>query len=299
MKNKTVLKKSGFFRSKEGGSAVAIAATTVLIIMKMVGSLLTGSIGLRADAIHSIIDLSGAVIGLVGIKIAARPADKGHAFGHGKAENLAGAIIGVFIFLAACFIAYEAIARLISATPIQMIAAGIYITVGAIVINLLAAWYGLRIARATDSAALEATSHDLLADSLSSVAVLAGLVIVAITGNHIFDTIVALAVSLIIFRTAVITVSQSIGSLMDKRLPQHEEEIITRHLTECSDVVGFHALRTRKAGSERHIDVHVTVPSEFTVSRAHEICDQLEEKIKHNLPNSRITIHVEPHGYHG
>ena len=119
MKNRAVSEKPGFFRSKEGGSVVAIVATTVLIIMKMVGSLLTGSIGLRADAIHSIIDLSGAVIGLVGIKIAARPADQGHAFGHGKAENLAGAIIGVFIFLAACFIAYEAIDRLISATPIR------------------------------------------------------------------------------------------------------------------------------------------------------------------------------------
>ncbi|MFA5451920.1 MAG: cation diffusion facilitator family transporter, partial [Dehalococcoidales bacterium] len=218
MKEKPLSEKPSFFRSKEGGSIVAIAATATLIVMKIVGSLVTGSIGLRADAIHSIIDLSGAAIGLAGIKIAAKPADKGHAFGHGKAENLAGAIIGVFIFLAACFIAYEAIVRLVSAAQIQMVTAGIYITIGAILINLVVALYVLRIARDTDSAALEATSHDLLADSLSSLGVLVGLGIVAVTDNYIFDVIVALAVSLLIFRTSVITISKSISNLMDRRL---------------------------------------------------------------------------------
>ncbi|MDD4635932.1 MAG: cation diffusion facilitator family transporter [Dehalococcoidales bacterium] len=297
MKEKPLSEKPSFFRSKEGGSIVAIAATATLIVMKIVGSLVTGSIGLRADAIHSIIDLSGAAIGLAGIKIAAKPADKGHAFGHGKAENLAGAIIGVFIFLAACFIAYEAIVRLVSAAQIQMVTAGIYITIGAILINLVVALYVLRIARDTDSAALEATSHDLLADSLSSLGVLVGLGIVAVTDNYIFDVIVALAVSLLIFRTSVITISKSISNLMDRRLPPHEEEMIKKSLENCGDVISFHALRTRKAGSERHIDVHVEVPPEYTVSRAHEICNQLEVQIEDHLPNSHVTIHVEPHGY--
>lgn len=297
MKSKSSPGKPCFFRRKEGASVAAIAATAILIAMKLVGSFITGSIGLRADAVHSIIDLTGAVIGLVGIRIAAAPPDKKHTFGHGKAENLAGAIIGSFIFLAACFIAWEAIKRLLSSEPIEMVATGIYITVAALIINLLVSWYGLRIARETDSAALEATSHDLLADSLSSLAVLAGLVIVAVTGNAIFDAIVALVVSLLIFRTAVITVGKSVSSLMDRRLPQHEEDIIRSALKNCEGVTSFHALRTRKAGSERHIDVHVEVLPSDTVSQAHSICDNLEEQIKHRLPNSHITIHVEPHDY--
>jgi cation diffusion facilitator family transporter len=289
------IEKPRLFASKESASILAIAATCVLIILKAAGSFITGSIGLRADAVHSVIDLSGAVIGFIGIRVAARPADKGHAFGHGKAESLSGAIIGLFILLAAGFIAYEAIDRLIFGGPIQMVDIGIYITIAAVIINPAVAWYVLRIAKRSDSIALEATGHDLLADSMSSLAVLAGLVIVSITGNYIFDAIVALLVSLVILRTAIITINKALNCLMDKRLPQHEEKLIRQTFENCDDIINYHALRTRKAGSERHIDVHIEVPSELTVLESHKICDRLEAKIKQQLPNSHIIIHVEPH----
>ncbi|MBN1369421.1 MAG: cation transporter [Dehalococcoidaceae bacterium] len=285
---------AGFFKSKEGAGIVAMAATGLLIVMKLAGSAITGSISIRADAIHSIIDFSGAVIGFTGIKIASRPPDKGHAFGHGKAESIAGAIIGTFILAASLFIGYEAVSRLVSASPVNMVEAGIYITITAIAVNMLVSWYGLKIARDTDSIALEATSRDLLADSLSSVAVLVGLILVRLTGNNIFDSIVALLVSVVILRTALITVFKSLNSLMDNRLPPREEEIIRSVITGHQQTVSFHDLRTRKSGSERHIDLHLELPANLTVLQAHRVCDELEAKIQSKLPGSNIVIHIEP-----
>lgn len=284
----------GFFKSKEGASIVAMVATGFLIIIKLVASALTGSIGIRADAVHSIIDFSGAVIGFAGIKIAGRPPDKGHAFGHGKAESIAGAIIGSFILAAALFIGYEAVSRLVNAAPVHMVEAGIYITGVAIVVNVMVSWYGLKIARAADSIALEATSRDLLADSLSSVAVLAGLILVRLTGNYIFDSAVALLVAVVILRTAVRTIFKSLSNLMDIRLPAREEEIIREVITNNEQTASFHDLRTRKSGSERHIDLHLELPASLTVLQAHQVCDELEAEIRSRLPGSNIVIHIEP-----
>ncbi len=284
-----------FFKTKEGVGVLAIIVTGLLAIMKLVASFITGSLGLRADAVHSVVDMSGAVIGLVGMKIAARPPDKGHAFGHGKAENLAGTVIGLLIFGAAVFIAYEAIERMVSGAVIEMVATGIYITIVAIVLNLSIAWYGLRMAKANESVALEATSRDLMADSMSSIAVLLGLILVAITGNSIFDSLIALLVSVVILRTAIITLAKSGGGLMDRRLPAEEEEIIRSILNNHSGVTSFHRLRTRKSGSERYIDLNLVLPKSYTVEKAHAICDQIEAEIKSRLPRSRVIIHIEPH----
>ncbi len=274
---------------------MAIIVTAVLAIIKMAGGIITGSVGLRADAVHSLVDLSGAVIGLVGIKIASKPPDKGHAFGHGKAENMAGAIIGLFILGAAFFIAYEAIIRIIHGSVVEMVAIGIYITAFAIVLNLAMSWYGLKVARASESIALEATSRDLLADSMSSIAVLIGLLAVAVTGNYIFDSVIALVVSVVILRTALKTIIKSAGGLMDRRLPDHEEEVIRQCIENHGVIIDFYKLRTRKAGGERHIDVNIVLPGSYSLEKAHAVSEELEKEISKKLPRSRVMIHIEPH----
>ena len=285
-----------FFKTREGAGTLAIIGTSVLFFMKLAAGIVTGSAAIRADAIHSLVDLTGAIIGMIGIRVAARPPDRSHAFGHGKAENLAGAIIGFFILLAGGIIAYEAVNRLIHGSAVGMVSAGIAVTCVAILLNLSISWYGLRVARQTDSIALEATSRDLLADSLSSVAVLIGLVLVAVTGNVVFDSVVALIVSLVILRTGAKTAYKSAAGLMDNRLPAEEEKVIQDCLSKHREIVDFHKLRTRKAGSERFIDLHVLVPGRYTVSRAHAMCDEIETEIKSKLPHSRLTIHIEPSG---
>jgi cation diffusion facilitator family transporter len=172
---------------------------------------------------------------------------------------------------------------------------GIYVTAAAIAINLLVSWYALRVARATGSIALEATARDLLADVLSSAAVLVGLILVQFTGIAILDSIVALLVSVLIGRTAFFTMKKSFGGLMDIRLPQPEEDEIVAIIKTHGDLIAsFHKIRTRKAGSQRHIDFHLVVSRHISVEQAHQLCDKLEEEIEKRLYDTSVTIHVEP-----
>jgi cation diffusion facilitator family transporter len=281
--------------TKEGAARLAIVAVSLLIVIKTAASIVTGSIAIRADAIHSVIDLFGVVIGYTAIRIASKPPDESHPFGHGKAENIAGVVIAAMIFIAAIIIAYQAIVRLIAGGVVEMVPLGIYVTAAAVAINLLVSWYALRVARATESIALEATARDLLADVLSSVAVLVGLILVQFTGIAILDSIVALLVSVLIGRTAFFTMKKSFGGLMDIRLPQPEEDEIVAIIKTHGDLIaGFHKIRTRKAGSQRHIDFHLVVSRHISVEQAHQLCDKLEEEIEKRLSDTSVTIHVEP-----
>lgn len=288
------VKKQGFLTSKEGAARLSIVAISLLIVMKLITSFITGSIGIRADAIHSTIDLFGAVIGLIGIRISARPPDEEHAFGHGKAENIAGVLIATLIFMAAGVIIYEAIGRLASGEPLEMVALGIYVTVAAIAINLLVSWHVFRVAKANHSPALEATARDLMADVFSSAAVLVGLILVGITGQSILDSIVALLVAALIARAAYITMRRSFGELMDSRLPQEEEEAIKSCIMSHEQVANLHALRTRRSGNQRYIDLHLQVSKNASVEEAHQLCDHLEQDIEKKLKFSNVTIHIEP-----
>lgn len=281
--------------TKENAAKLSIVAVSFLIAMKVVASIVTGSIAIRADAIHSVIDLVGAIVGFIGIKIADRPPDRQHPFGHGKAENIAGVVIAALIFIAAGTIAYQAITRLISGATVELVTVGIYVTAAAIAINLAISWYMMRVARATDSVALEATARDLTADVLSSVAVLVGLILVRLTGVALLDPIVALLVAILIFRTAFLTMKKSFGGLIDTRLPRPEERKIIACLGKHSgQLVGFHKIRTRKAGSQRYIDFHLVVSKDVSVEKAHQLCDELEQQIEARLSYTSVTIHIEP-----
>jgi len=281
--------------TKESAAKLAIVAVSLLIAIKIAASIVTGSIAIRADAVHSVIDLFGVIIGYTAIRIASRPPDESHPYGHGKAENIAGVVIAAMIFVAAIIIAYQAVTRLIAGGEVELVTLGIYVTAAAIAINLLVSWYALRVARATESIALEATARDLFADVLSSAAVLVGLILVQFTGIAILDSIVALLVSVLIGRTAFLTMRKSFGGLMDVKLPQVEEDEIVACLSEHTDLIAsFHRIRTRKAGSQRQIDFHMVVSRYISVEQAHRLCDELEEEIEKKLSDTSVTIHVEP-----
>lgn len=288
-------RKRGIIGTKENVAKLSILSISLLIVMKVVASILTGSIGIRADAVHSVIDLAGAVTGFIGIRIAGKPPDERHAYGHGKAENIVGVVIAGLIFAAAGTIVFEAVRRLIAGGTVELVTVGIYVTAAAIVINVIISWYALRVARSTDSVALEATARDMLADVLSSCAVLVGLILVRLTGLSMLDPIVALLVAILIARTAYLTMKKSFGGLMDTRLPESEEEAIRSCIMEHSgQVVAFHELRTRKAGSQRYIDLHLVMPKNASVDEAHRVCDHLEQDIGRRLQRVSITIHIEP-----
>jgi cation diffusion facilitator family transporter len=228
--------------------------------------------------------------------IANRPADQKHHFGHGKAENLAGAIISILIFAAAGSILYEAIMRIIEGGKVEMLGIGIAVTVVAIAINVAIAWLAIRVAKRTDSVALRAQGFHMLADVWSSVAVLIGLLLVTLTGLVILDAVVGIIVAFLIGKTAWDIMYESIGALMDHKLPDEDETAIREIIAQHSEsITCIRSLRTRKSGAERFINLTLVMPHESTIKDAHQLCDHLEHHFKHSLSRLDVNIHVEPH----
>lgn len=280
--------------TKERVSKVSIGTIALLIAVKAMAAALTGSIGILADAVHSLVDLTGAVIGYIGVRVAGRPPDEEHRFGHGRAEDMAGAVIAVLIFIAGGIIAYHAVQRLLSGTVVEMVDAGIFATAGAIALNVAVSRYVLAAARKADSVALEATGRDLMADVMSSIAVLVGLVLVRTTGQAFLDPAVALIVVVLIVRAAFLTMRKAAGNLMDTKLPEKEESRIRELLNRHKDIANYHGMRTRKAGSQRHVQLHIVVPRDRTVEEGHRVAEDVEDDVRALFPGSAVTVHVEP-----
>jgi cation diffusion facilitator family transporter len=280
--------------TKERVSRVAVGTIAMLLALKIVAAAITGSIGILADAAHSLIDLTGTLIGYVGIRVAGRPPDANHRFGHGRAEDIAGASIATLIFVAAAVIAYQALRRLVGGATVEMLDAGMIATAIAIAVNLAVSRYVLSAARAVDSVALEATGRDLMADVMSSVAVLIGLFLVRATGKTILDPAVALVVVVLIVQAAYGTMRKAIGNLMDTRLPENEEQQIREIIAAHGEIANHHGLRTRKAGSQRHVVVHIVVRRDYSVEEGHRIAEEIEDEIRALYASTTITVHVEP-----
>jgi cation diffusion facilitator family transporter len=280
---------------KSRAAAVSVASNTMLILLKIAAGILTGSISLIAEAVHSTMDLAAAIIAFFSVRISDTPADEQHPFGHGKAENISGVAEGVLIFVAAGIILYEAILRIITRTSLEYVEIGIGIMVLSIVVNTIVSRYLVKVAKKTDSVALEADAKHLTTDVLTMVGVLVGLAMARITGLSIFDPIAAIVVALMIIKAAYDITKKSFGGLMDTRLPEDEEETITKTINEhAAKLAGFHEMRTRKAGSQRFVDLHLVLPNKVSLEEAHGMCDHLEQDVKEKLSNVSMTIHVEP-----
>ena len=283
------------FRTRTGAAGLSILSNSLLILLKVVVGLLSGSIAIMAEAIHSGIDLVAAAIAYFSLRIAGKPADWEHPYGHGKIDNVSGTVESALIFVAAIFIAYGAIGRLLKGAEVQYLTLGIVVMGVSTVANIIVSRYLLRIARETDSLALEADARHLTADVYTSLGVFVGLIVVQVTGINILDPIIALVVLLFIFRTAYDVLKRSFGGLVDVRLPKEEEDLVSAAIIEHGkELVGFHELRTRKAGRERHIDLHLVLARNINIEQAHHLADHLENDIKSKLPHSVVNIHIEP-----
>jgi cation diffusion facilitator family transporter len=282
-------------RTKTTAAGISIVSNLSLVILKLIVGFITSSVSVLSEAAHSGIDLVASGIAYFSVKRADLPADQRHAFGHGKIENLSGAVEALLIFVAALFIIHEAVGKFLSKEPIQSLGLGIWVMVFSAVTNLVISLYLLRVARETDSMALEADAHHLLTDVYTSAGVALGLLLIQTTGIVLLDPLIALAVALLITKTAYSLTRKSLGPLMDAKLPDEEEELIASIIRDhSSQFVEFHNLRTRKAGSQRHIDLHLVVKGDSHVEEAHRVCDHLEGEIRGALPQSTITIHIEP-----
>lgn len=273
----------------------SIYSNSVLIILKLVVGILTASISVISEAIHSGTDLIAALIANFSIRRSTAPADDGHKFGHGKYESLSGSIEAVLILVAAAIIIYEAIGRLIEHSELQIIEAGIILMGISASLNFVVSKYLMRIAKKHSSLALEADALHLRTDVWTSLGVFAGLIFVRMTGINEMDSIIAVIVAVLIVRASLKLTRESARELLDYSLSPDEERIIRQAIFDATGgTASFHAFRTRKSGRERFVDFHLVVPRHLEVNAAHVLCDEIESNVKSRLPNSNLTIHVEP-----
>ena len=274
---------------------LSIAAALGTIVLKSLAWWLTGSVGLLSDALESVVNLAGAMMALAMISLAEQPADERHAYGHGKAEYFSGGFEGLLIALAACGIAATAIERLFHPQALTQIDLGLAVSVVASLINFAVARVLLAAGRRYRSLTLEADARHLLTDVWTSVAVIAGILGIALTGWLWLDPVLALIFAGNIAYTGWDLVRRSVRGLMDTALPATEHAgviaILERYRTQGID---YHALRTREAGSRRFVEVHLLVPGEWSVSHAHDLAEQLEHEIRSALPQAHVLTHIEP-----
>ena len=283
------------FATRSGAAKLSLGVVLFLIVFKVVVGVLTGSISVLAQAADSLLDLFAIAITFFAVVVATKPADGEHPFGHGKVENIAAVVQAVLIFTAGGLIIYSAIRRIIVGATLELTEAGIGAMLVSIVVSIFLSRYLLKVARTTDSVALEANARNIAVDVYSAAGVLVGLVVIRFTDLAIIDPIIALLVSLVIFKSAYDVLRKSFGGLIDVKLPETEENIIKSAIMEhIGELVDFHALRTRKAGRQRYIDLHLVMPRDISIETAHRMCDHLEQDIKSKLPHASVVIHVEP-----
>jgi cation diffusion facilitator family transporter len=284
------------FSGKSGATRLSIIVVVSLIVLKSVVGIITGSLSIIAQAIDSFMDLFAVSITFLAIRFSSKPADTEHPFGHGKAENIAALIQAILIFVAGGSIIYSAIRRAGTDISLEMTEAGIAVMAISIIASIFLSRYLRKVARQEDSMALAANAHNIAADVYSASAVLAGLIVVRLTGLDIIDDILAGIVALFILKVAFDVLRNSYGGLVDVKLPAEEENKIRAAITEHfgGEVVSFHKLRTRKAGNQRYIDLHLVMPRHISIEEAHMMCDHLEKDMSHRLLRTDVTIHVEP-----
>ena len=283
------------FSTKAGATKLLIGVVVGLIIFKVVVSLLTGSISILAQAADSLLDLFAGLITFFAIRIAAKPADAEHPYGHGKVEDIAGVVQGILIFITGGLIIYSAVDRIVKGSSIALAEAGIAVMAVSIVVSIFLSRHLMNVSRRTGSIALEANARNIAADVYSASAVLMGLAIVRFTGINIIDPILAIGVAIYILKIAIDTIRKPVSGLLDEMLPSSQQAAIEECLRKHSpEVSGFHALRTRRAGNQSYIDLHLVMAKDIRLEQAHKICDRIEFEIRSTLHEASVTIHAEP-----
>jgi len=275
---------------------LSIVAAIATILLKLLAWKITGSVGLFSDALESCVNLIAAVVALIMITLAEKPADQGHAFGHTKAEYFSSAIEGAMIIIASFSIVKTAIPRIIHPQPIENLGLGLVAAVGASLINLVVALVLLKNGKKNNSITLEADGKHLMTDVWTSVGVFVSIILVKITGLLILDGIIAVIVAINILYAGYNLIKRSASGLMDCALSESDLAKVVEVLNFYkSKNVEFHSLLTRQAGQRKFIEFHILMPGILTVQEGHDLAEKIEKEIR-ELFNSHVTVftHIEP-----
>jgi len=280
---------------KQKAAFLSIISNSSIIILKIIVGLAINSISVISEAIHSAMDLMSSFIAYFTVGKSSQPADQTHPYGHGKFESLSGTVEAALIGVAGMYIIWESVERLLSPKPLQNVSYGIIVMLISASVNFFVYRHNIRIARKTDSIALEANAAHLITDIYTSLGVFAGLILLFFTRIRALDSVAAIFVALFILYASIRLMKKGLHDLMDQGLPEEEERVIRAILKDhFQQFVEFHKLRTRKAGSERYIDLHLVLAKDIDLKQAHDLCTHLEEEIKSRISNSQTIIHMEP-----
>jgi len=293
-KTKLRTERTGLTDSRRQAARLSLVGAVLILALKFGAYLVTGSVGMLSDAAESVVNLVAAVVLAIAIGISTAPADYRHPYGHAKAEYLSSILEAALIIVAAFVIGFTAVDRLISPRPLDNIGVGVGMAALAALINGALAAYLFRAARAGDSAALEANARHLLTDVITSVGVIVGVGLVWLTGLDPLDPLVALVVAANIVLTGIRVMRVSLSKLLDERLPEEEEARIIAVLETAHRVLGYHRLRTRRAGTARFAEVDLFVSPGMTVKEAHDVARAVEHEVRHKLGGLEMTVHIEP-----
>lgn len=283
---------------KKRTARLSVISNAVLVILKLVVGFYTGAVSIVSEAAHSAVDLVAALIAFYAVRKADQPPDTNHAYGHGKIENLSGAIEAVLIIVAAIWIVYEAGTKLTGSYVPEFLEYGIIVMLISVVANYWVSGKLYKVALQTGSHALEADALHLRADIWTSVGVLIGLAIIKVTGLVWLDPVIAIVVAGVVFKAGYGMTKKSLYELTDVSLPADEEQMIVDIINSHTEVISFHQLRTRRSGSRRLIDMHLILYKDMHLNKAHTVCDQIEAEIKEKLQYCDVVIHIEPCDYH-
>jgi cation diffusion facilitator family transporter len=291
--------KQSLDRLKEKTAHLSVISNTGLVLMKFAVGFALGSVSIISEAIHSSMDLIAAVIAFFSVRKSAEPPDAGHSFGHGKFEDVSGLIEALLIFVAAILIIWEAATKLLGHTTEELkpelLLAGIAVMGISALVNWFISQRLMKVAKQTESIALESDAWHLRTDVYTSLGVFIGLILIRLTGITLFDPIFAIGVAIIIMKAAYDLSVRSFADLIDHSIPAADEERIRKIICDhASEYAGFHDLRTRRSGPEIFIEFHLVVPGTISVIQSHDLTDHLESDLKTEYSRANITIHVEP-----
>jgi cation diffusion facilitator family transporter len=282
--------------AKARAAIVGVCSNAALIALKLAAGLITGSVGIISDAVHSLMDLIASMIALASVRKADVPPDATHRYGHEKLEDLAAGAQALLLLFGAAFIAVEAIRRLLDGGSVQKVGIGMIVAGAAAAINLVVSTYLRRAGRVTGSSALGANASDLRTDAFVSIGVLVSLTLVQITGREWIDPAVGLVVAVAITTTGVRILNDATRRLVDEALPPDElaalKEVVDGFIS--SEVVGVHDLRARHVGSNHQVDLHMQFADGTSLRRAHQLSHMLQDAIAERLPGTTVLIHLEP-----
>ncbi len=282
-------------RKKVRTASLSIFSNITLIILKLIAGLVSGSVSIISEAIHSGMDLLAAIIAFFSIRVSGMPPDKNHQYGHGKFENISGVIEALLIFIAAAWIIFEAVKKILHPEMPEQLGIGTLVMSISALVNFIVSRRLYKVGKETDSVALEADGLHLKTDVYTSLGVAGGLMLIWITNIKIIDPIIAILVATLILYESYSLLKKAFKPLLDTPLPKDEisliEETINKNLGKG---MSFHMLRSRKAGPKRYVDLHLEVPGTITVNESHDLCDHIENQIESVLANIEVYIHIEP-----